>query len=341
MSSHVFNLTGDKPRTTFSSQPVHSTEYGSQAEPSRTANTQPAPSTFGSSNVSHAGSRHSVKKRIVLNQDPSTSRHPIVEDLNYGDYDTMTSEEITSKRLKYDDRDESSTQKPKYMSDHLKEVMSSLSFRKESRDDSYNKFNSYNDSPSMYESSRPTHANSMRADKLQEKVRENEIQFDEFKMELQKQYKKKDDERQEAFLNMRKTYEDVINKVIKNDSHTTHPAGLFEGNGKSVESKFQDNVNKLMSYLTSVTVINQTESDVGILYDCEITSKSSSRSLKFMLNIPNDDTKLVDYTPIIDQLDESALAVIPDFLRESIVFAKQALPVFFWRLSSSIQGGPN
>lgn len=118
-----------------------------------------------------------------------------------------------------------------------------------------------------------------------------------------------------------------------------------------------------MGYLTSVNVINQTKSDGGILFDCEISSKSSNRcklseetqkrngnceltyiflliALKFTLNIPNDDKMLVDYTPIIDQLDEDGFAVIPDFLRESIVFAKQALPVFFWRLSSSIQGGP-
>ncbi|GAA5814961.1 hypothetical protein MFLAVUS_008464 [Mucor flavus] len=320
MSGHIFNLTG--PKTTFNSQPVQSTNYGPQAEPSRTTSTQPVNSTFDSSNVS----RYSLKKKIGLNQDPTTSRPPVMEDLIYGDHDTLTSEEITSKRMKYDDQDENSMQKPKYMSDGLKQVMSSLSFLKESRDEGYNKFNSYNDASSAYESSRP----------LQEKIRANEVQFDEFKMELQRQYKKKDDQRQEAFLIMRKTYEDVINRVTKNDS----PAGLFEGKGKSIESNFQDNVNKLMSYLTSVTVTNQTESDGGILFDCEITSKSSSRSLKFTLNIPNDDKMLVDYTPIIDQLDEDGFAVIPDFLRESIVFAKQALPVFFWRLSSSIQGGP-
>ncbi|GAA5795996.1 hypothetical protein HPULCUR_001361 [Helicostylum pulchrum] len=338
MSGHIFNLTGDKPKTTFNSQSVHSTDYGSQAGPSRTTSKQPVKSTFESS--------YAAKKKIGLNQDASTSRPPIIEDLTYGDHDTMTSAEITSKRMKYDDQDENSTQKPKYVSDFLKQVITRLSYQKESRDDGYNKFNSYNDASLGYESSRPVHANSKLDTEiyeyqqtilsLQEKIRGNEVQFDEFKMELQRQYKKKDDQRQEDFLIMRKTYEDVISRVTKNDS----PAGLFEGKGKSIESNFQDNVNKLMSYLTSVTVINQTESDVGILYDCLITSKSSSRSLKFMLNIPNDDKKLVDYTPIIDQLDEDGYAVIPDFLRESIVFAKQALPVFFWRLSSSIQGGP-
>lgn len=156
MSGHIFNLSGTK--STFSSQPVHSTNYGSQAEPSRTTSTQPVNSTFDSSNAS----RYSLKKKIGLNQD----RPHVTEDLIYGDHDTLTSEEITSKRMKYDDQDENSMQKPKYMSDGLKQVMSSLSFLKEGRDEGYKKFNSYNDASSAYESSRPVNTNSKRVDKV-------------------------------------------------------------------------------------------------------------------------------------------------------------------------------
>lgn len=61
----------------------------------------------------------------------------------------------------------------------------------------------------------------------------------------------------------------------------------------------------------------------------------------FKLGIPNDDTKAVDYTPNMDQLDERLKADLPDFFFENISFAKQGLPVFFWRLSSSIQGTPD
>jgi hypothetical protein len=60
-------------------------------------------------------------------------------------------------------------------------------------------------------------------------------------------------------------------------------------------------------------------------------------AFQFSLSISKEQNGLVFYSPVLDQeRDAELMSALPEFLKESVEFERDDLPIFFYRLSSII-----
>ena len=109
----------------------------------------------------------------------------------------------------------------------------------------------------------------------------------------------------------------------------------------------------LFEVLTGMKIVEVQAAADGKLYTCVISGPVASKlcilwggggclhahllflAHKFSLFISDEEGKPVEYTPL-NENNENLASILPEFLLEEIDFSRENLPVFHWRLASSI-----
>lgn len=186
--------------------------------------------------------------------------------------------------------------------------------------------------------------NMMRRFKELSDVRYTEAEEIAYKFRLNEGY------RDEAYAHIEKAVEELqLLKGSGNEGHKILVEKLQEENqslkeqlreqihkkGQNNESNISEIHNILALYegLTNLKVANVKRMKDGELYECVTNGKVATH--KFTLFMPTDTSKLIEYTPTSENT-QTLSSILPDFLLEDIDFSKDNLPLFFWRLSSSL-----
>ncbi|CAO3652263.1 unnamed protein product [Mucor hiemalis] len=156
--------------------------------------------------------------------------------------------------------------------------------------------------------------------------------------------------RDEAYAHIEKAVEELqLLKGSGNEGHKILVEKLQEEN-QSLKEQLREQIHRreqnsennlseihstlaLYEGLTNLKVTSVKKMKDGELYECITKGKVATH--KFTLFMPTDTNKLIEYTPTSENT-QSLSSILPDFLLEDIDFSRDNLPLFFWRLSSSL-----